>query len=129
MVDGTISAKAGHEIAKVKNPVVQKELAAKVVSAGLPAAKIAAEVRQKRGKAAPKRDKPIKLTPLTVQWTYQLEELLHVHILANHAITREEAVFTLERTLEELRTRCVNSTRLTQELVRRGLAIPPALPI
>jgi ParB family chromosome partitioning protein len=49
---GTLSATAGAEISKLKDPVKQRQVAERAVATSMPAEEVAKQVRQKRGKAA-----------------------------------------------------------------------------
>jgi ParB family transcriptional regulator, chromosome partitioning protein len=94
VADGTISATAASEIAKVKNPEVRQRVAAKAVAAGLPAAEVHREVRQKQGPAAPKA-RVIK------NKVFRVERGLKVIISSARAITEEDIIFALEQALAQ----------------------------
>lgn len=104
---GELSPKSAAEIAKLEDHEQQLKVAEEAIKEDLSADEVAKRVKQRRGKAAPKRSpKPTKQpasAALTTQWIHKLEEKLHVVIWADHPITAEDAVFTLERTLKELR--------------------------
>jgi len=92
---GSLSAKAGQAIAKIRNPVVQQQVAAQVVEEGLPAEEVIKRVRQRQGPAAkPKSNAKAK------DQIFRLERGLRVIVSSRSSISGQQIVAALRRALE-----------------------------
>lgn len=90
---GAITPTAGAEIAKIRNPVVQRAVASKAAATKAPAAEVAKDVRRRQGV-------PVKATS-TKPCTFRLGR--GVQVIVRGRLSGEEIIEALEAALEQAR--------------------------